>query len=77
MRLVSHAYNFSYTVPDLPVCEAQRGVPQCCSTLYIQQRQQTIKNQLVEGLRTDMMERFMQFNSVVDGMRQCKFFEIC
>ena len=24
-----------------------------------------------------MMERFMQFNSIVDGMRQCKFFEIC
>lgn len=61
------------TVPDLPVCVDQRDAPQCCSTQFIQEQQSLAEQNFIQGLRTDLTERFQQFDSIVDQLRTCEY----
>ena len=59
-------------VPDLPVCVDQRGAPQCCSIRYILARLNTSEEDFLEGLRTELRERFQDFETIVTRIRECK-----
>ena len=67
----SHVHN-QCTVPDLPVCVDQRGGPQCCSTQFILNRLTMTEQDFIDGLRLELMERFMAFDTLVERLRTCK-----
>ena len=68
----THTHTHMHTVPDLPVCVAQRAVAQCCSTQFILDQQNITEENFLEGLRTELRERFQNFRDIVAQLRQCK-----
>ena len=65
-------FTFNQSVPDLPVCVDQRNVAQCCSTQFIQQRQNLAEQNFINGLRMELQERFQDFENLTNALRTCK-----
>ena len=58
-------------VPDLPVCEDERGSDQCCLPGYIFNRLNITEEDFLAGLREELEERFEDFEDLVERLKQC------
>ena len=58
-------------VSDLPVCENERDIPQCCSVRYILERLNVSEGNFLAGLRMELEDRFEDFDDLVDRLRDC------
>lgn len=59
-------------VPDLPVCDDERAVPQCCVVDFILERLNVTEEDFLEGLRDQLRERFQTFEDLANRLRQCE-----
>ena len=65
-------YTHTHAVPDLPVCEDERAVPQCCVVDFILERLNITEEDFLEGLRDQLRERFQNFEDIANRLRQCE-----
>lgn len=63
---------YTHLVPNLPVCDDERGVPQCCVVDYILERLNVTEEDFLEGLREQLRERFQGFEDIANRLRQCE-----
>ena len=61
-----------HAVPDLPVCDEERAVPQCCVADFIRERLNITEEDFLEGLRDQLRERFQDFQDIAVSLRQCE-----
>ena len=63
-----------HAVPDLPVCDDERDVPQCCVVNFILERLNVTKEDFLEGLREQLRGRFQDFEDIANGVRRCELY---
>lgn len=67
-----HIILYTHSVPDLPVCDDERAVPQCCVVGFILERLNVTEEDFLEGLREQLRERFQSFEDITNRLRQCE-----